>query len=202
MRSAAVASATLSVFATAVPPAARISSTTRCAGPTSWPSPVIDAPTSLTITLAPSRATASAMSRPMPPPAPVTITTLSSTILLISLSCRPLKEGRLFVQETGHRRLVRGAAEAQGLRVGFDVEHGVQVGRACGERALDEAHCQRRGVDEARRERLRAPQQLVLRHDFEHDAERLGFVCRHFASRQHQLLRTLYADDARQRVQR
>ena len=85
MRCAAAASATLSVLATASPPAARISSTTCCAGPASVPSPVIDAPRSLTTTFAPSRAIASAMSRPMPPPAPVTTTTLPSIILLMHL---------------------------------------------------------------------------------------------------------------------
>jgi len=43
-------SATLSVLATAVPPRARISSTTRCAGPTSEPSPLALVPRSLTTT--------------------------------------------------------------------------------------------------------------------------------------------------------
>ena len=86
MRCAAAASETLSVLATAVPPAARISSTTRCAGPASLPSPLTEAPMSLTTTLAPCFAIASAMSRPIPPPAPVTTTTLPSTIpALISL---------------------------------------------------------------------------------------------------------------------
>ena len=71
---------TLSVLATAWPPLARISSTTCCAGPASLPSPLTEAPMSLTTTLAPSAAISSANSRPMPPPEPVTTTTLSCII--------------------------------------------------------------------------------------------------------------------------
>src|SRR6185295_18571949 len=80
MRLAASHSATLSMFATAVPPLALISATTFCAGPASLPSPATEAPMSLTTTLAPLAAIASAKSRPMPPPAPVTTTTLSLSI--------------------------------------------------------------------------------------------------------------------------
>src|SRR5689334_13602739 len=80
IRFAASQSATLSVFATAVPPFALISSTTFCAGPASLPSPATEAPMSLTTTFAPRAAMACAKSRPMPPPAPVTITTLSFNI--------------------------------------------------------------------------------------------------------------------------
>ncbi|MPM99589.1 hypothetical protein SDC9_146781 [bioreactor metagenome] len=87
MRAALAASATLSVLATAWPPAALISSTTFCAGPASVPSPVVEVPMSLTTTLAPSAAMASAMSRPMPPPAPVTTTTLSC-IIFCAMACR------------------------------------------------------------------------------------------------------------------
>ena len=68
MRLADSQSATLSVLATAVPPAALISSTTFCAGPTSLPSPFTEVPRSLTTTFAPAAAIASAKSRPMPPP--------------------------------------------------------------------------------------------------------------------------------------
>ena len=56
-------------------------------------SPVIEAPTSLTTTFAPSRAIASAMSRPMPPPAPVTMSTLPSTILLMSCLLSAIERG-------------------------------------------------------------------------------------------------------------
>jgi len=80
MRFADVQSATLSVLAAAVPPAARISSTTFCAGPPLAPSPLTEVPRSFTSTLAPAAAIASAKSRPMPPPAPVTSTTLPSSI--------------------------------------------------------------------------------------------------------------------------
>ncbi len=83
MRLADSHSATLSVFATAPPPLALISSTTFCAGPASLPSPETDAPTSFTTTLAPSAAMASAKSRPIPPPAPVTTTTLFSSIFIL-----------------------------------------------------------------------------------------------------------------------
>ena len=83
MRPAAADSATLSMLATAWPPAALISSTTFCAGPASVPSPVVEVPMSFTTTLAPAAAKASAMSRPMPPPAPVTTTTLSCTIFSV-----------------------------------------------------------------------------------------------------------------------
>src|SRR5262245_5155121 len=77
---------TLSVFAAAAPPRLRISPTTRSAGPWSAPSPVSEAPISLTTTFAPAAPSASAISRPMPPPAPVTIATLPSSIW--NLRCR------------------------------------------------------------------------------------------------------------------
>src|ERR1700730_12458400 len=63
--------ATFSVLATAVPPAAMISSPTSRAGPLSAPLPALSPPRSLTTTLAPSLANSSACSRPMPRPAPV-----------------------------------------------------------------------------------------------------------------------------------
>ena len=94
MRLALAASLTLSVLATAWPPSARISSTTRCAGPASWPSPVVEVPMSFTTTLAPSAAIANAMSRPMPPPAPVTTTTLPSTSFCMIFSFMGLKRGQ------------------------------------------------------------------------------------------------------------
>src|SRR5690606_38414497 len=80
MRPALSHSATLSVLATASPPAARMASTTVCAGPASRPSPLTEAPMSFTTTRAPLAAMASAKSRPMPPPAPVTTTTFPSSI--------------------------------------------------------------------------------------------------------------------------
>src|SRR5256885_16405110 len=80
MRLALGHSATLSVLASALPPAARISSATRSAGALLAPSPFTDVPMSFTTTLAPARAMASAKSRPMPPPAPVTMTTLFSSM--------------------------------------------------------------------------------------------------------------------------
>ena len=76
---------TLSVFATAWPPAAAISSTTDCAAEMSAPEPSTAPPRSLTTTLAPSEAKSNACSRPMPRPAPVMIATLSC-----SMSGRPL----------------------------------------------------------------------------------------------------------------
>src|ERR1051325_6469452 len=83
MRFAHAQSATLSVLATAVPPAARISATTRSAGALLTPSPFTEVPRSLTTTFAPAAAIASAKSRPMPPPAPVTSTTLPSSIAVL-----------------------------------------------------------------------------------------------------------------------
>ena len=92
---------TLSVLATASPPLARISFTTCCAGPASLPSPLTDAPMSLTTTLAPSAAISNANSRPMPPPEPVTTTTLSCIIFAIldypdvgMLKCRSRRHAR------------------------------------------------------------------------------------------------------------
>src|ERR1700722_20728362 len=70
--------AIFSVLATAVPPAAVISSTTSRAGPLSAPSPALLPPRSLTTTLAPSLANSSACSRPMPRPAPVMTATRPS----------------------------------------------------------------------------------------------------------------------------
>src|SRR5690348_15788141 len=83
MRLADAQSATLSAFATAVPPAARISATTCSAGVLLAPSPFTDVPRSLTSTLAPAAAIASAKSRPMPPPAPVMSTTLPASIAVL-----------------------------------------------------------------------------------------------------------------------
>ena len=80
---------TLSVFAAAAPPRARISPATRSAGPWSAPSPASEAPMSFTTTFAPAPASASAISRPMPPPAPVTIATLPSSICIL----RPVTSG-------------------------------------------------------------------------------------------------------------
>ena len=71
---------TLSVFATAWPPAATISSTTDCAAEMSEPDPSTAPPRSLTTTLAPSDPNNKACSRPMPRPPPVMIATLSCNI--------------------------------------------------------------------------------------------------------------------------
>eukprot|EP01041_Mallomonas_annulata_P019239 gene19238-38500_t len=69
---------TLSVLATACPPAARICATTDWAGVLSAPSPWTEVPMSLTTTRAPAWAAARASARPIPPPAPVMIATLPS----------------------------------------------------------------------------------------------------------------------------
>src|SRR3984885_8795048 len=70
---------TSSALATACPPAARISSTTCCAGDASLPDPSGPPPRSLTTTFAPSAANISACSRPRPRPAPVMTATRSSS---------------------------------------------------------------------------------------------------------------------------
>src|SRR3984957_165366 len=72
---------TLSVLATAWPPAAVISSTTDCAAEMSAPEPSTAPPRSLTTTLAPREANRRACSRPMPRPAPVMIATLSCNMV-------------------------------------------------------------------------------------------------------------------------
>src|SRR6202140_3033869 len=76
---AGIASATVSKFATAVPPRFLISSTTSSAGIALDPEPSAAPPGSLTTTLAPSAAQSSAISRPMPRPAPVTMMDLPSS---------------------------------------------------------------------------------------------------------------------------
>src|SRR4026208_2092552 len=135
MRFAASQSATLSVFATAVPPFALISATTFCAGPASLPSPATDAPMSLTTTLAPWAAMACAKSRPMPPPAPVTMTTLSLSISVlvawISAVQHPKHGGPLeFRDPAALTRLVTVVGDAHGLRRGVG---GVGVAGPCHE---------------------------------------------------------------------
>src|SRR5262249_19404761 len=84
MRLAGIASATLSKFATAVPPRFLISSTTSSAGAALEPEPSEAPPGPLTPTLAPSAAQSSAISRPMPRPAPVTTMDLPSSDLAIT----------------------------------------------------------------------------------------------------------------------
>ncbi|CAB4794108.1 unannotated protein [freshwater metagenome] len=83
-------SATLSTFATASPPIARISSTTTCAAARSAPEPSTFPPRSFTTTFAPSDAKRSACSRPRPPPAPVIIATRPSSapICILPNDCR------------------------------------------------------------------------------------------------------------------
>ncbi len=82
---AGIASATVSKFATAVPPRFLISSTTSSAGVALDPEPSAAPPGSLTTTLAPSAAQSSAISRPMPRPAPVTMMDLPSSDLLCAI---------------------------------------------------------------------------------------------------------------------
>ena len=65
-------------------PSALMISTTSSAGCLSPPSPWREAPTSLTMTLAPSEARRRASSRPIPRPAPVTMATLPSSIPMVS----------------------------------------------------------------------------------------------------------------------
>src|SRR6266550_5580578 len=79
MRSAAGKSATLSALATALPPRARIASTTSSATRREAPRPSTSAPRSFTTTAAPSAASSSAIARPMPRPAPVTTAALPSS---------------------------------------------------------------------------------------------------------------------------
>ena len=77
--------ATNSVFATASPPACRISSTTDWANPGSLPPPNGCPPRSLTTIRAPRSASSSASQPPMPPPAPVTMMTSPSKLSLLLL---------------------------------------------------------------------------------------------------------------------
>src|ERR1022692_2425941 len=87
IRLADLKSVTLSKFATASPPAERISFTTSSAGERDCPVPSKCPPRSLTTTFAPCFAISSASSRPMPRPAPVTTATFPSSraILLVPL---------------------------------------------------------------------------------------------------------------------
>src|SRR5687767_883526 len=103
-------SATSPAWATAVPPAARISSTTASAGLSSG-EPSSDKPKSLTTTRAPARASSSASTRPRPRPAPVTIATLPSSDVVVMgpLSCRLGGERRAQPQQ------VRGCSAEQEL---------------------------------------------------------------------------------------
>src|SRR3984893_15792863 len=82
IRLAGIASATVSKFATAVPPRFLISSTTSSAGAAFDPEPSAATPGSLTTTFAPSAAQSSAISRPMPRPAPVTMMDFPSSDLV------------------------------------------------------------------------------------------------------------------------
>src|SRR5688572_18613959 len=86
---------TLSVLATASPPAATISSATDWAALTSLPLPSVPPPRSFTTTRAPSDAKSSACSRPIPRPAPViTATRSSSPATCILLVCRRSSAGQ------------------------------------------------------------------------------------------------------------
>ena len=77
---------TSEVFTAPSLPPVLMSSTTSSAGCLSPPDPSNEAPTSLTMTLAPSDASSSASSRPIPRPAPVTMATLPSSIPMLSSS--------------------------------------------------------------------------------------------------------------------
>ena len=121
---------TLSVLATAWPPAAVISSTTDWAAETSAPEPSTAPPRSLTTTLAPSEANRSACSRPMPRPAPVMIATLPCNMVqpssrFSSVTRPPARRrsgrddynGARACQTGGEaRRFVAGAAPGSGAR--------------------------------------------------------------------------------------
>ena len=116
---------TLSVLATASPPAAMISSTTDWAAETSVPEPSTAPPRSFTTTLAPSDAKRSACSRPMPRPPPVMIATLSCNMV------QPSSRSALAASEhpsTGWRR-VRSETIAT-------VPGTCQTGGCCGGRAF------------------------------------------------------------------
>ena len=78
-RRAPAASVASSALATALPPAALISSTTCWAGVASLPEPSAAPPRSLTTTAAPSFANSKACSRPRPRPAPVMMATRPSS---------------------------------------------------------------------------------------------------------------------------
>ena len=97
---------TLSVLATAWPPAAVISSTTDWAAEMSAPEPSTAPPRSLTTTLAPSEANRRACSRPMPRPAPVITATLSCNMVQPSSRTRREPAARRAVVRA--RRLQRG----------------------------------------------------------------------------------------------
>src|SRR3546814_9175203 len=79
---------------TAIPPAAVIASTVRCAGVLSAPPPHASLPRSFTRTLAPEAAASLAISAPTPLPAPVTTTTLPSSIFEAVIIPSP-RSGRL-----------------------------------------------------------------------------------------------------------
>src|SRR5262245_34374819 len=139
--------ATLSWFATASPPAARISSTTRSAIDEPPPVPSRAPPRSFTTTAAPARASASACSRPSPPPAPVTIATLPSsrpTLYLLPLrrdAAHPTRarDGRSSLREEDGPELAEGLeAEARVEAVAGDV--------ALDDRELDVARPRREGL--------------------------------------------------------
>src|SRR3954451_11675104 len=107
---AGIASATVSKFATAVPPRFLISSATSSAGAALEPEPSAATPGSLTTTLAPSAAHNSAISRPIPRPAPVTMMDLpSSDFGMVCSLCVPRHSGvRLLAQGPESTTAIRG----------------------------------------------------------------------------------------------
>src|SRR5574338_384505 len=131
-RPACSKSAMSEASAIAAPPAARISSTTCCAGVRSSPLPSGATPRSFTTTFAPSRAKASACARPRPRPAPLTITTRPSQIPAMSLSARglePLQDRHVRLPAALAHRL-QAVAAASALELGEQRRHEAPAGRA------------------------------------------------------------------------
>src|SRR5271165_1185382 len=151
---------TLSVLATAWPPAAVISSTTDCAAETSAPEPSTAPPRSLTTTLAPKDANRRACSRPMPRPPPVMIATLSCNMVSRPLGSRPrprdggpgetIATASLPVKPASGRRLAPAALQVATLRVRARQVVGLPVGLgrlgAPAEAAQHVATCRRQEV--------------------------------------------------------
>src|SRR5262249_34272791 len=114
MRLADAQSATLSAFATAAPPAARISFTTCSAGVLLAPSPFTDVPSSLTTTFAPAVPCAGARRRASRPPAPLAARPFPSSIAV--LRGRDPREPRRCAEPRFGRHHRRLRQPAQGRR--------------------------------------------------------------------------------------
>src|SRR5258706_395622 len=127
---AGIASATVSKFATAVPPRFLISATTSSAGEALDPEPSAATPGSLTTTLPPSAAQSSAISRPMPRPAPVTMTDLPSSDL-------PCAIGVSRCCHSGAREARTRNLEIPGLFMRHEAEIAEAIQRQMRERIVD-----------------------------------------------------------------